>query len=132
MLNKVFLHGRLTKAPDQRQTANGVTVCRFTVAVDRNFTAKGEEKKTDFIDCTAWRQTAEFIGKYFDKGSAIIVEGSIANNNFEDKNGTKHYSYAVIVEHAYFAESKSAGSKSADASTEKYAEEIAGDDEFPF
>ena len=105
MLNRIFLHGRLTKDPEIRQTNSGIYVCKFTVAVD-GMPNKSGEKKTDFIECAAWRQTAELVSKYFTKGSAIIVEGSLHNNNFDDKNGTKHYSYVVTAEQVHFAESK--------------------------
>lgn len=103
-MNIVILHGRLTKDPEIRQTRSGISVCRFTVAVDK-FT-KDKEKAADFIECTAWRQTAEFVSRYFTKGSAIIVEGSLHNNNFTDNNGVKHYSYNVLAERVHFAESK--------------------------
>ena len=102
-MNIVIIHGRLTKDPEFRQTQSGIPVCRFTVAVDR-FT-KDKQKQADFIECTAWRQTAEFVSRYFSKGSAIIVEGSLHNNNYES-NGVKHYSYNVLAERVHFAESK--------------------------
>ena len=103
-MNIVILHGRLTKDPEIRQTQSQISVCRFTVAVDK-FT-KDKEKAADFIECTAWRQTAEFVSRYFTKGSAIIIEGSLHNNNFTDNNGVKHYSYNVLAERVHFAESK--------------------------
>ena len=81
-MNIVILHGRLTKDPEIRQTQFGVSVCRFTVAVDK-FT-KDKEKAADFIECTAWRQTAEFVSRYFSKGSAIIVEGQLRNQGVPD------------------------------------------------
>jgi single-strand DNA-binding protein len=105
MLNRVFLHGRLTKDPELRQTTSGIAVVKFSVAVDRPY-SKGKEKECDFIECVAWRQTAEFISRYFSKGSAIIIEGQLRNNNYEDKNGAKHYSYTVLVDQVHFAESK--------------------------
>ena len=105
MLNRVFLHGRLTKEPELRQTQSGIAVVRFTVAVDRPY-SKDKEREADFIECTAWRQTAEFVSRYFSKGSAIIVEGQLRNNNYEDKNKVKHYSYTVLVDNVHFAESK--------------------------
>lgn len=106
-LNRVILFGRLTKDPEFRQTQSGTPVCRFTVACDRQFANKQTgEREADFIDCTAWRNTAEFISRYFVKGSPITIEGSIRNNNFEDKNGVKHYSYTVMVDQAGFAGKK--------------------------
>lgn len=106
-LNKVFLYGRLTKDVDMRQTQSGVLCARFTVAVDRQFANKETgQRGTDFIECTAWRQTADFVGRYFSKGSAIIVEGTLRNNNYTDGNGVKHYSYNVLADNVSFGESK--------------------------
>lgn len=107
-LNKVILFGRLTKDPDFRQTQSGTPVCRFTVACDRTFANKETGKReADFIECQAWRQTAEFVSRYFQKGSAITVDGSLRNNNFEDKNGVKHYGYVVMADNVGFGGSKS-------------------------
>jgi single-strand DNA-binding protein len=106
-LNTVNLHGRLTADPEFRQTTSGVACCRFTVAVDRPY-QKDKEKQTDFISCTAWRNAAEFISRYFSKGSAIIVEGSLRNNNFTDNNGVKQYRTEVLVNNVHFAERKNA------------------------
>ena len=109
MLNKVILMGRLTRDPEFRQTTSGTAVCRFTVAVDRGFTNKQTgEREADFIDCDAWRATAEFISRYFTKGSMIIVEGSLRNNNYTDNNGVKHYSMRVQADNVSFGESKRA------------------------
>lgn len=107
-LNKVILFGRLTKDPDFRKTQSGTAVCRFTVACDRAFANKETGKReADFIECQAWRQTAEFVSRYFSKGSAITVDGSLRNNNFEDKNGVKHYGYVVMADNVGFGGSKS-------------------------
>ena len=109
MLNKVILMGRLTRDPEFRQTTSGVAVCRFSVAVDRGFANKQTgEREADFIDCEAWRATAEFISRYFTKGKMIIVEGSLRNNNYTDNNGVKHYSMRVQVDNVSFGESKNA------------------------
>lgn len=109
MLNKVILMGRLTRDPEFRQTTSGVAVCRFTVAVDRGFANKQTgEREADFIDCEAWRATAEFISRYFTKGKMIIVEGSLRNNNYTDNNGVKHYSMRVQADNVSFGESKNA------------------------
>ena len=105
MLNKVFLMGRLTRDPEFRQTTSGVPSCRFTVAVNRSYKDKQTGQKvedTDFVDCTAWRQTAEFVSRYFTKGSMILVEGELRNNNYEDKNGVKHYGMNVLVQNVSF------------------------------
>ena len=104
-LNKTLLYGRLVRDVELKQTPNGVSVVKFTVAVDRSYKNNNGEKITDFIECQAWRNTTEFIAKYFHKGSAIIVEGSIYNNNYES-NGVKHYSYIVQADNVYFGESK--------------------------
>lgn len=111
MLNKVILVGRLCADPDFRQTQNGTSVCRIRVAVDRRFTNKQTgERETDFINVTCWRQTAEFVNRYFHKGSAIIVEGSLRNDDYTDQNGVKHYSMIVQADNVSFAESKRAAS----------------------
>lgn len=99
-VNKVFLMGRLTRDPELRQTQSGTSVCRFSVAVDRY--SKDDEKKADFIDVTAWRQTAEFVCKWFGKGKMIFIEGNIQNNNYTDKNGNKVYSYVVTADKVDF------------------------------
>ena len=86
MLNRAIIMGRLVADPELRQTPNGVSVITFTVAVDRNY-SRDRERQTDFIDVVAWRQTAEFVSKYFSKGKMIIVEGSIQTRSYEDRNG---------------------------------------------
>lgn len=106
MINKVILMGRLTADPELRQTQSNISSCRFAVAVQRAYQKQGEERQTDFINIIAWRQTAEFVAKYFEKGSMIIVEGSLNNNNYEDKNGVKHYSMIVLANNVSFGESK--------------------------
>lgn len=107
-LNKVILFGRLVKDPDFRQTQSGTPVCRFTVACDRAFANKETGKReADFIECQAWRQTAEFVSRYFQKGSAITVDGSLRNNNYTDNNGVKHYGYVVMADNVGFGGSKS-------------------------
>lgn len=106
MYNRVILMGRLTKDPELRTTQSGISMCRFSVAVDRAYT-KGEEKKADFFDVTVWRQTAEFVSKYFTKGRMIHVEGQLQNNNYTDQNGVKHYATAIMGEHVAFCGDKS-------------------------
>jgi single-strand DNA-binding protein len=102
MLNKVILMGRLTADPELRSTQNGTSVTQFTLAVDRNYQKQGEERQADFINCVAWKQTAEFIVKYFGKGRMIAVEGSIQSRNYEDKQGNKRTAIEVIVSNANF------------------------------
>ncbi len=107
MFNKIFLMGRLTRDPELRTTQSGISNVRFSIAVDRNYSKQGEEKTTDFFDVTAFRQTAEFVSKYFSKGRMILVEGSIQNNNYTDQQGIKHYSTAIIAERVSFCGDKS-------------------------
>lgn len=107
MLNKVILMGRLTAAPELKQTPNGVSVTSFSIAVERNFADKNGSRQTDFINIVAWRQTAEFITRFFSKGSMIALEGSIQTRNYEDKNGNKRTAFEVIAEQVYFTGSKS-------------------------
>ena len=106
MINSVIIMGRLTYDPELRTTPNGISVVRFQVACDRNFSRSGEDKKTDFIDVTAWRQTAEFVSRYFRKGSMIAVEGSIQTENFTDKDGNKRKSVQVVANNVSFCGSK--------------------------
>ena len=109
MLNKVIIMGRLTADPELRQTPSGISTCRFSVAVDRGYKSKDTgERQTDFIRVTAWRQTAEFVSRYFSKGKMIIVEGSLRNNDYTDANGVKHYSMDVQADNVSCGESKSA------------------------
>ena len=107
MLNKVILMGRLCADPDFRQTPSGVAVCRIRLAIDRRFTNKQTgEREADFINVSCWRQQAEFVSRYFHKGSMIIVEGSLRNNDYTDQNGVKHYSMEVLADNVTFGESK--------------------------
>ncbi len=106
MYNRVILMGRLTRDPELRTTQGGVTMCRFSIAVDRRFVKQGEERQADFFDITCWRQTAEFVCKYFTKGRAILVEGTLQNNNYTDNNGVKHYSTAIIADQVNFCGDK--------------------------
>ncbi len=108
-MNKVILVGRLTADPELRQTQSGVSSCRFTVAVDRRFTDKNTgERQADFISCIAWRQSAEFVSRYFSKGKMILVEGSLRNNNYQDRNhpDVTHYTTDVQVDNVEFVGSK--------------------------
>lgn len=109
MYNRVILMGRLTRDPELRTTQSGISMCRFSIAVDRRF-GKGEDKQTDFFDVTAWRQTAEFVCKYFAKGRMIHIEGNIQNNNYTDKNGVKHYATAIMAEQVSFCGDRAAES----------------------
>ena len=99
MLNRVILMGRLTADPELRKTASDLSVTSFTLAVDRNY-GKGADRQTDFINCVAWRQTAEFISRYFSKGRLMAVEGSIQVRNYTDKNANKRQAVEVLVDQA--------------------------------
>ena len=108
-MNKVILVGRLTADPELRQTQSGISSCRFTVAVDRRFADKNTgERQADFITCTAWRQTAEFVSRYFNKGKMICVEGSLRNNNYQDRNHPEvtHYTMDIFVDNVEFVGGK--------------------------
>ena len=107
-LNKVILGGRLTADVELKQTPNGVSVCSFSLAVNRKYQAEGQQQ-TDFINCVAWRNTAEFISKYFRKGSSLCVVGQIQTRSWTDNNGQKRFATEVIVDEAMFVDSKSDG-----------------------
>ena len=110
MLNHITLMGRLTRDPELRRTGSGIAVASFTLAVDRDFSPRdGGERETDFIDCVAWRQTGEFISKYFTKGRMIVVEGRLEMRDWTDKDGNKRRNAEVIVANAYFGDSKRDG-----------------------
>lgn len=104
MLNHITIMGRLTKDPELRRTGSGVAVASFTVAVDRDFGSNGE-KETDFIDCVAWRQTGEFVSKYFSKGSMIVVSGRLQIRGWTDKDGNKRRTAEVVADNCYFGDS---------------------------
>lgn len=108
-MNKVIITGRLTADPELRQTQSGIASCRFTVAVDRKFTDKETgERQADFITCVAWRQTAEFLSKYFNKGKMICVEGNLRTGSYQDKNheDVMHYTTEVYVDNVEFCGGK--------------------------
>lgn len=137
MLNKVLLMGRLTKDPEIRYTSgNNIPVARFTVAVDRNFVKQGEERQADFINCTAWNKTAEFINNYFTKGRAIVICGRLQTGSYE-KDGVKHYTTDVVADEVYFGDSKanSTGTGKPQTDIEQESEgffPVDTDDELPF
>ena len=106
MLNSVIIMGRLTADPELRTTTSGLSVTSFTVAVDRNYKS-GDERQTDFINCVAWRATADFVTRYFRKGQMIAVQGSLQVRNYEDKNGNKRTAYDVVADNVSFCGSKS-------------------------
>ena len=111
-LNKTILQGRLTADPELRTTPNGVSVANATIAVDRNYKDDSGEKQVDFFNLTAWRGTAEFLCKYFGKGEMVLVEGSLQNNSYTDKEGIKRVSTQVVVQSAFFCgSSKKSGER---------------------
>lgn len=106
MLNHIVIMGRLTRDPELRRTGSGIAVANFTVAVDRDFSGKDSgEKETDFIDCVAWRQTGEFVSKYFTKGRMAVVSGRLQIRNYTDKDGNKRRNAEVVADHVYFGDS---------------------------
>ena len=130
-LNEVILCGRLTAAPELKTTPSGVSVCSFTLAVNRKYSKEGEQT-ADFISCVAWRERAEFIAKYFKKGSSLCVMGAIQTRNFTDQNGGKRYVTEVLVDDARFVDSKNDGSQTASADTAEEFMIIKDDDDLPF
>ncbi|HZJ75236.1 MAG TPA: single-stranded DNA-binding protein [Clostridia bacterium] len=106
MINQAVIMGRLTADPELRQTQSGLSVTSFTVAVDRSFVKQGEERQTDFIDVIAWRGTAEFVSRYFQKGSMIALRGAIQTSSYEDKNGIKRKKFEIIAEQVSFCGEK--------------------------
>ena len=106
MLNVITVMGRLTRDPELRRTGSGIAVASFTVAVDRDFAQDGK-KETDFIDCVAWRQTGEFVSKYFKKGSMIVVKGRLQIRSWTDKDGNKRKTAEVVADNCYFGSTKS-------------------------
>ena len=152
-LNKVILCGRLTADPELKQTTSGIAVVSFTLAVNRRFQARGadgsqtQQQQADFVSVVAWRQTAEFISRYFRKGSALCITGSIQTRTWQDQQGQKRYATEVVADEAMFVDSKNEGGagaqfggsdpysapsySSAPASAPKF-EELKTDDDLPF
>ena len=107
MLNHIVIMGRLARDPELRRTGSGIAVTRFRLAVDRDFAPKdGGERETDWIDCVAWRQTGEFVSKYFTKGRMAVVSGRLQIRNWTDKDGNKRSSAEVVADNVYFGDSK--------------------------
>ena len=107
MLNHIVIMGRLTRDPELRTTQSGVSVTSFTVAVDRDFGGRdGGERQTDFVDCVAWRQTGEFVSKYFHKGSMIVVSGRLQSRKWQDREGNKRVNWEINADNVYFGESR--------------------------
>lgn len=155
MINNVVMLGRLVEDPELRKTPSEISVTRFAIAVDRSYQKAGQERQSDFFDIVAWRNTAEFICKYFHKGSMIAITGSLQTRSYEDKNGQKRKAYEIVVDQASFCEGKRSsdnGSAAAASSTaaanpgngyqtapqtfssgnDAVFEEIGSDDDLPF
>ena len=142
MLNKVILMGRLTKDPEMKSTQSGISIASFSIAVGRNFAKQGEERKTDFFNVTAFRERADFVGRYFRKGQLVAVSGSLQNRTWDDQNGVKHYATDVIAEEVHFAEAKRDNDGGAGGSQQSNSNggdsgipgfsPITGDDDLPF
>lgn len=128
MLNRIIIAGRLTRDPEMRYTQSQKPVTSFTLAVDRDYAPEGRERETDFIDCVAWK-SAEFVSKYFQKGSMAIVEGRLQLRDWTDKNGVKRRSAEINVENVYFGGSKKEGTQ---ANVEPQFEELPDEGELPF
>lgn len=141
-MNSVCLLGRLTADPELKTTTgSGVSVTSFTLAVDRSYTPKGQERQTDFITCVAWRGTAEFISKHFRKGQRMAVQGSLQTRKYTANDGSQRTVYEVVVDNAFFCESKNEPSSEMVAAMSNYSapdvlgngfEEIADDEDLPF
>ena len=148
MYNKAILVGRLTADPELKQTLNGVSVCSFSIACDRAFSGRNGERQTDFINIVCWRQTAEFVARYFTKGKPILICGSLQTRSWVDKDVNKRYTTEVVADEATFVERKSDSTDgSRDARTipqqggipaygtpkvDDSFEELSADDELPF
>lgn len=118
MLNVVAIMGRLVADPELRTTPAGVNVCRFRIACDRNFAKPGEQRQADFVDIVAWRAQAEFVCRYFSKGSLIAIQGRLQTNNYQDKNGNNRTAVAVVAENINFGGSKGTSSAKVDDGSE--------------
>ena len=155
MLNTVAIMGRLVYDPELKTTQQGTSVCSFRIACDRSYTPKGQERQVDFIDIVAWRQQAEFVSKYFQKGSLIAIEGSLQTRQYQDKQGSNRTAVEVLANHISFAGPKAAEKPAVhdfDQQTQSYAQQanashsepqvsqgapddfsvISDDDDFPF
>lgn len=131
MLNHITIMGRMTKDPELRRTGSGTAVTSFTIACDRDF----GDKETDFIECVAWKNTAEFVEKYFSKGSMIAVSGRLQIRKWTDKDGNKRSNAEVVADSVYFGEKKDSGNKYVSAMTQPtqdYAVVDGDDDMLPF
>lgn len=140
--NRVILVGNLVADPELKTTPNGISVTRFRIAVNRRFTRTGEQPQTDFFDITAWRQTAEFVSRFFTKGRPILISGTLQNRNWTDNNNVKHYSVEIVADEVTFVDRKTEGfnGQAPMPSAPTYStptadsgfEDLSADDELPF
>lgn len=131
MLNKITVMGRMTRDPELRRTNSGTAVTSFTIACERDFKADNGEREADFIECVAWRNTAEFVSKYFAKGRMAVVSGRLQTRNWTDKEGNKRKATEIVAESVYFGDSKREELQSYAAPQESFAE-LPDDGELPF
>ena len=132
MLNHIVIMGRLTRDPELRQTATGNAVVSFTLAVDRDFKNSNGDKETDFINVTVWRHTAEFVAKYFKKGTLAVVSGRLQMRKYMDNDGNNKTSAEVVAENVYFGETKRSDEKTTAPAKEDFTEIPDEDSDFPF
>ena len=133
MLNHIVLMGRLTRAPELRRTQSGIAVASFTLAVDQDYKSQNGERGVDFINIVAWRGTAEFAEKYFEKGQMAVVSGRLSTRNYEDKNGNKRAAYEVVASNIYFGGYKSnAGNSETDTAPQTFDPLMDDDPDIPF
>ena len=144
MLNRIIIMGRLTRDPELRHTQSGTAVASFSLAVDRDFKSQNGEKETDFIDVVAWRNSAEFVSRYFTKGRMAVVEGRLQSRKYTDRDGNRRTAAEVVADNVYFGDSKRdgegggsyggsyGGGYSAPAGGDQFAELTEDDGELPF
>lgn len=132
MLNRIIVMGRLTRDPELRRTNSGNAVTSFTVAVDRGFKTQSGDKETDFIDVVAWRNTAEFVSKYFSKGRMAVVEGRLQLRDWTDKEGNKRRTAEIVADSVYFGDSKRDGGDTVQSEPQGSFSEIEDDGDLPF
>lgn len=131
MLNSIVIMGRLTSTPELKTTNSGVSVTSFTVAVDRRFQKHGEEKQTDFLNVVAWRQAADFVCKYFNKGDMIAVQGELQTRRYEDKDGNKRTATEIVAENVSFCGGKKDSTQAAAQTGESFEDYTAGSEDDP-
>lgn len=131
MLNRIIVMGRMTRDPELRRTNSGTAVASFSLAVDRDFKSQSGEKETDFIDIVAWRNTAEFVSKYFSKGRMAVVEGRLQLRDWTDKEGNKRRTAEIVADSVYFGDSKRDGGDTVQSEPQGDFSEIEDDGDLP-